>query len=97
MRVLLDTNVVLDLLLERQPWYDDARAILASMLEGRTTGFVSAGSLAVIHYVVRRHAGAAVAIVAVERCLQTFQIVEVDRLIAHAALSLKGTDFEDDL
>lgn len=35
MRVLLDTNVVLDVLLNRQPWVKDASAIWQANDDGR--------------------------------------------------------------
>ena len=54
MRVLLDTNVVLDVLLDRQPWAVDAGAIWAACDQGRLDGFVTASSMTDFFYIARR-------------------------------------------
>jgi predicted nucleic acid-binding protein len=52
-RVLLDTNVVLDLLLERQP-FADAAAELASRIErGEIEGCLGAGTITTTQYLAR--------------------------------------------
>jgi len=43
MRVMLDTNVVLDHLIDREPWGDDATAIWQACAAGAFDGFVSQG------------------------------------------------------
>lgn len=45
MKVLFDLNVVLDLLLDRAPWAQDAKALVAHVLAGRIDGYVCATAI----------------------------------------------------
>lgn len=57
MRVLLDTNVILDALLGREPFRVDADAIIEAIKEGRIRGYVTATTLTDIFYEARSIAG----------------------------------------
>lgn len=54
MRVLLDTNVVLDVLLKRQPFVEQASALWQACDEGQLVGYITASSLTDIFYIARR-------------------------------------------
>jgi predicted nucleic acid-binding protein len=97
LKVFLDTNVVLDVLLAREPWREAAERIWLACDEGRATGHVAATTLTNIFYVARKHKGAADARRAVEILLEAFEIVAVDRAVVAAAVALNGQDFEDDI
>ena len=45
MIVLIDTNVLLDVLLRREPFYEDAARILLLSEKGKFNGFVSASAI----------------------------------------------------
>ena len=57
MRVLLDTNILLDVLLKRLPWEAEAAAIWQASEESRLMASVTSLSVANMFYVARRHAG----------------------------------------
>jgi predicted nucleic acid-binding protein len=97
MRVLLDTNVVLDVLLGREPWLADASALWQASDDGRLTGFITATTLTDIFYVARRLADLARARQAVQVCLAAFEIVPVDRAALERAQQMRGPDFEDNV
>jgi predicted nucleic acid-binding protein len=97
MRVLLDTNVVLDVLLSREPWLADASALWQATDEGRLTSFVTATTLTDIFYVARRTVDLAHARQAVQVCLEAFEIVPVDRGALERAQQLSSPDFEDNV
>lgn len=96
-RVLLDTNILLDVLLARQPWMANAQVVWRAHDDGRITAYASASSITDIHYIVRRHAGPSVARASVRICLRTFEICTVDRAILQSADHLPGADFEDNV
>lgn len=50
MRLLLDTNVILDVLLDRPPHVAHSSEVLAAVELGQATGFVGATSITTIHY-----------------------------------------------
>jgi predicted nucleic acid-binding protein len=97
MRVLLDTNVVLDALLGRQPWKDDADAILHASRESKFTPYVTALSIAILFYVRRRLMGVEKARSGARECLDAFEVLPEDRSTLERALALPGRDFEDNI
>lgn len=54
MRVLIDTNIVLDFLLEREPFLNDANALLEALRLHKIEGYVTATTLTNIFYIVRK-------------------------------------------
>ncbi len=97
MRVLLDTNVLLDHLLGRAPWAVDAAGIWQAVDDQRLDGFVAATTITNIFYITRRHAGLQVAHAAVRTCLSAFEIITVDHAVLTRAANLPGNDFEDNV
>jgi predicted nucleic acid-binding protein len=57
MRALIDTNILLDLLLDRPPFADGAEAIWEACRDSRFDGYVSAISLINVFYIVRKAHG----------------------------------------
>lgn len=97
MRVLLDTNVLLDSLLQRAPWHFEADEILRQAQPGVLELSVAALSLANLFYIGRRIVGTEQARADVRRVAQTFNILAVDRATILHADALPGADFEDNL
>lgn len=95
MRVLLDTNVVLDALLGREPFRVDADAIVEAIKEGRVLGYVTATTLTDIFYITRKKTGAVVAKQYVSDILAAMQICTVDIAILQAAVASELSDLED--
>lgn len=97
MRLLFDTNIVLDVLLARQPWLSDAQALWRAHDDGRCTGTLAASVLTDLYYIVRRHVHRDRALDSVRICLTTFDIATVSRATLERAVALPGLDFEDNL
>jgi predicted nucleic acid-binding protein len=97
MRVLLDTNIVLDVLLDRAPFVHDSSALWAACDDGRLVGVLPASTLTDIFYIARRTTDLARARIAVGLCLAVFEIAPVDRQTLEEATTLLGNDFEDNL
>lgn len=94
---LLDTNVIIDALLERAPWETDAGAIMQADLDGQFVAYVTATSLTDIFYVTRRQAGRERAWELVQATLNQLSIISVGGDELEAAAMLEGNDFEDNL
>lgn len=45
MKVLLDTNVILDFALERQPWFADSEQIMSLVEQNKIEGYISASTI----------------------------------------------------
>ena len=54
MRFMIDTNIFLDVLIRREPFYTHAKAVLDLCESEKVQGFLSASSVTDIFYLVRR-------------------------------------------
>jgi hypothetical protein len=97
MRILLDTDVILDSMLQRAPWHGDADAILKAAAQGVVQCAATPHSLATIFYVGRRIVGMARARADLRLYLSAFDILPIDKQTLHNADSLPGNDFEDNI
>lgn len=97
MRILFDTSIVLDVLLNRQPWVQDSSALWQAHDQGRLLGFITATTLTNIFYIARRQTDLQRAFQAVDLCLETFEVCIVDHPALKLARRLAGADFEDNL
>ncbi len=97
MKVLLDLNVVLDVILNREPWVAVAKQIWNAHQSGVIDGCLAATEITNLFYIVRRTAGEPVARNAMQVCLATFNIEPIGQLILEAADRQPGLDFEDNV
>jgi predicted nucleic acid-binding protein len=95
MKILFDTNVVLDLLLARQPFVDHAAQLFASVERAEIDGYVCATTVTTIHYLLAKQVGSPQAIVGVSNLLNLFEVTPVTRAVLTGALAIKFRDFED--
>lgn len=54
MKVLIDTNVILDALMKREPWVKQAAAVLMAVAEEKATGCITASTFTDLHYLLRK-------------------------------------------
>jgi predicted nucleic acid-binding protein len=96
MRVLFDTNILLDALLAREPFVANAAFLLDAVESERIKGFISATTVTDVHYLVRRQTKSnETAIAAVTQLLMLMEICAVNREALERAIALKLVDFED--
>ena len=53
-KILIDTNILLDYLLEREPFFEDAKEVILTCTEGNTKGCIAAHSISNIFFILRR-------------------------------------------
>lgn len=95
MRVLFDTNVVLDHLLERAPFVDAAEQLISLVDAGEVQGVICSTTATTIHYLAARAVGAPAATEYLRQLLAIFDVACVDRDVLRDALDAGFTDFED--
>ncbi len=95
MKILLDTNIVLDLLLAHDPFVDDARAIFLLIENRHIEGYLCADVVTTIHYLVSRERGKQSADDVITKMLDIFEITPVDKRVLTEATRTHGTDYED--
>lgn len=94
-KLLLDINVVLDVLLEREAHSTPAVALWRAVERGTAVAFLPAHGLTTVWYLTRRTRGPAFARRVVEELLSVFRAATVDAQVLRRALALPLTDFED--
>jgi predicted nucleic acid-binding protein len=95
-RVLIDTNILLDFLLQREPFRQDAEELFQAINSGQVVGYVTASTLTDIFYIARRHTRSIEqARQAVSEILVVMVICPVNRPILESALASGIADFED--
>lgn len=95
LKLLIDTNVLLDVVLERKPWVEDATALLDALAKGRAQGYVAAHAVTTVYYVVERERNRTLAATAVTDLLQLLTVVPLGNADFQRALGLGLRDFED--
>jgi predicted nucleic acid-binding protein len=95
MKVLFDTNIVLDLLLARQPFVADAARLFAKIELGELDGYLCTTTITTVYYLVARSLNAGHATSGINRLLRLFEVAAVSRPVLAAALTLSFRDFED--
>lgn len=95
MKVFLDTNVLIDVLAVREPFYADSAALWTLAEEGGFKGCVSVISFTNIFYIVRKLAGLQRARTALVLLRDSFVPVECDADVLRQAIDANLNDFED--
>ena len=94
-RALLDTNVILDALLAREPVGGQVRAVWEAHEDGRFTGYICAITPPTVFYVARKAVGKSQAFKMTGDLAETFEVCAVDKSILQSAMRLERPDFED--
>lgn len=95
MRVLLDTDVVLDVIMAREPFVLEAAELLDLSEQGAFEAYVSAITPLNIFYVARKARTKANLRQAVHELLQTVRVCTIDESVLANAFTLSFADYED--
>lgn len=95
MRLLVDTNVVLDLVLARQPFAQASAALTGLAETGAVDCVIAAHGLTTIHYILRRQQSSSDTRQTLNSLLRVFGVAAVDGTVIQEALQMDGADFED--
>ncbi|MBZ5727253.1 MAG: PIN domain-containing protein [Acidobacteriia bacterium] len=94
-RVLFDINVVLDVLLDRNPHVAASGAAWAAIETGLAEGLLAAHAITTIHYLAGKELGAAKTRRMLSAILRVFGVAAVDGTVIQEAMQLSFSDFED--
>ncbi|MBN1192690.1 MAG: PIN domain-containing protein [Coriobacteriia bacterium] len=95
MKVVFDTNVVLDVLLDREPYVEAASRLFALVDNGGIEGLICATTATTIYYIATKSFGRKRAHAQVHQMLTLFEIAPVDRQVLDRALDVDFDDYED--
>lgn len=96
MNVFIDTNILIDLLAKREPFYQNAAQIAVLNKQKIIKGFIAAQSFADIFFILRKEYSEAVRRQSLTDLSKMFTIVSLDAVKVKSALSNTAfKDFED--
>lgn len=95
MRVLVDTNVVLDILLDRRPHSVDSLQVFKLVEEGRIAGLLCATTITTIDYLLTQSLTRTDARKHLAQLIRLFDIAPVNRTVIEGAMKSPIADFED--
>lgn len=96
MKIMCDTNIIIDVLLEREPFVDESCRVLSLCEEHRLDGFVSASSVTDIYDLVRKYTHSTeLAYQAIGKLLEIVKVCSVTNQDVLTAFQRKARDFED--
>jgi predicted nucleic acid-binding protein len=94
-KVLFDTNVILDVLQNRQPHAQAATQLVARIERKEITGYVCATTITTIFYLASKAIGAETAKAQIKLMLELFEVTQVDKTVLSSAMQTGFSDFED--
>lgn len=98
MKIMCDTNIFLDVLLEREPFVESSSALLSLCENHKIDGYVSASCITDIFYLVRKYThSTALSYDAIGKILEIVKVCSVTNNDILLAFQSRAKDFEDAL
>ena len=95
-KILIDTNVLIDYILEREPFFDDAMRVISSCIDGRVKGYIAAHSISNMFFILRKDFTIKERREILSNLCTIFEVEGIDKSKLMLALSNeKFSDFED--
>lgn len=92
-KILIDTNILLDYLLEREPFFEDAKRVILTCTEGNTKGCIAAHSISNMFFILRKDYDAKERREVLKNLCTIFDVEGIDK--AKLLLGLENEDFSD--
>lgn len=94
MRVVFDTNVLLDVIFDR-PGKENALKLVKAILDEKISGIISASSITDVYYMAKKGIGDRAAREAIFDLIALFDVAAVDGDVCSMALNIPMNDYED--
>jgi predicted nucleic acid-binding protein len=93
--IFLDSDVLLDIVLQRKPHFQDSADVFALCDYNNYQGFTSVHSLLNVHYVAKKVHGEQMTRIALQKILARINVITESGTFIHEALKSTFKDFED--
>jgi predicted nucleic acid-binding protein len=95
--ILIDSDIILDSLLDRQPFSADSSKVLALCENKNINGFVTGIMIANIYYLLKKEHSSQLILEAIKRLLIFLDVLVINKNIILEAIDSNFSDFEDAL
>jgi len=94
-QVLIDTNIIIDIALQREPFFETANQIFDKIDEEKIKGFVTASTITDIYYISKKVCGREKTITFISELIDILEVLSVTKETIIDALHTEFKDFED--
>ena len=94
-RVLYDTNVLLDVLLKREPYFSASSVALDAVGQGTVEGYIAGHAVTTLAYLLERQLSPVKSKVILSDLLSKLRVASVTDAVVRQALNSRFNDFED--
>lgn len=95
MKILFDTNIVLDVLSAREPHVEISAKLFDMVESGHIEGYLCATTITTIGYLIKKWQNKQTAKQAIHSLLRLFSIAQVNKVVLAKAINSDFSDFED--
>jgi len=95
LKILFDTNIILDVLLNREPFIKLSASIVSAVENKKIEGFLCATTITTLDYLISKETNRSKARVEIRKLLSLFKISEVNLKVLELSLNSQFKDFED--
>lgn len=94
MKVLFDTNIILDVLLDRAPFVEYSAALLSRVEHKKIEGYLCATTITTLDYLISKALNKDLAKIEIKKLLHLFSIAPVTSPVLEQAIDSSFADFE---
>ncbi|MBD2442332.1 MULTISPECIES: PIN domain-containing protein [Aphanizomenonaceae] len=97
MKILIDTNIIIDNALEREPFWNASEQVLSLIEQGTIVGYISASTFSDLYYIIRKARGRDWTLTYLNQLITFCQIATVNQAAITMAFTTNFKDFEDSI
>jgi len=94
-KILLDTNIILDIALERREFFEKSKELMLTLNKLSIPSYISATTITDIYYILKKSKGHQLTISFLKNLIDFIDIADVSKEVIVSALNSELTDFED--
>lgn len=96
-RVFIDTDIILDVALAREPFLQTSKKVLSLLEHGSAAGFISSNEVANLYYILRKIGGDSPARNFINALIKFLTVISINHSDVINGLHSSFSDFEDSL
>jgi predicted nucleic acid-binding protein len=96
-KILIDTNIIIDNALEREPFWNASEQVLSLIEKGTIAGYISASTFSDLYYIIRKARGRDWTLTYLKQLITFCQIATVNQAAIIMAFTTNFQDFEDSI
>lgn len=96
-KVLIDSDVILDFFLDREPFRENASTVLSFCEKNKIKGFVTPFIISNVFYLLNKISKREIVIARLKELISFIDIINIDKQVVVSSLNSNFSDFEDAL